>query len=184
MPSLILTKERNKLPNYYKTQKGFSYFFVPDCLLELRPMIDGFTLDLWLLLHSRIQHNQRGPWALLTDDQITNNPMWGDRSISAKEVSRSRKLLKQLGVLSYRKDGLAWHYFAVHPVSGVAIDPGQAEIERRDSVEPSRVAQLEAELAILKKQLEAKPSSTPPAPARRVPVQEDYDPYDTGAVLD
>ena len=38
-------------------QPGFSYFSIPNRLLELRPKMHPFTLDLWLLLHSRIQHN-------------------------------------------------------------------------------------------------------------------------------
>jgi hypothetical protein len=174
------------MPNYYKSQKGFSYFFVPNRLLELLPEMDNFALDLWLLLHSRIQHNYKGPCVLLTDDQIAKFPMWGDRSISAKEISRARAQLKKLGVLSYRKEGLAWQYFAVHPVSGVPIDPGQAELEQKEvrqaTAETSRVAQLEAELASLKKLLAKPPDvvTTQATPASRIP--EDFDPFDTGQV--
>ena len=173
------------MPNYYKNQKGFSYFFTPDRLLELRPKMDGFDLDLWLLLHSRIQHNQRGPCVLLTDDQIATHLMWGERCINEKEISRARALLKKLGVLSYRKEGLAWRYFAVHPVSGVPIDPEQAEFEQKEArqgtAETSRVAELEAELASLKKLL-VKPTDVVTTPTTHVP--EDFDPFDTGQVSD
>jgi hypothetical protein len=172
--------------NYYKSQTGFSYFFVPNRLLELLPEMDNFALDLWLLLHSRIQHNYKGPCVLLTDDQIAKFPMWGERSISAKEISRARAQLKKLGVLSYRKEGLAWMYYAVHPVSGIPIDPGQAALEQkevRQATESSLVAQLQAENASLKKLL-AKPADVIAPPAARIPIPEDYDQFDTGQVFE
>jgi hypothetical protein len=176
------------MPNYYKKQNGFSYFSVPDRLLELRPKIDSFTLDLWLLLHCRIQHNQNAPRVLLTDDQIANHAMWEGRSIHETEISRARALLKKLGVLAYRKEGLAWIYFPVHPVSGVCLDPEQADLEekkkqkqaRETAVETSRVAQLEAELASLRKQLPAQSATV--VTARVTHVAEDFDPFDTGQV--
>jgi hypothetical protein len=173
------------LPNYYKTQKGFSYFFTPDRVLELRPKMDGFTLDLWLLLHSRIQHNQKVPRVLLTDDQIANHPMWGERSINETEISRARALLKKLGVLSYRKEGLAWWYFVVNPVTGISIDPEQAQLEEKQAhqtaTETSEVAKLRAEVEMLKKQLPIQPAAVT-APAKL--VHEDYDQFDTGQVLE
>lgn len=172
------------MPNYYKGQKGFSYFFTPDRLIELRPQIDSFTLDLWLLLHSRIQHNLKGTRVLLSDDEIAKHPMWGERSINATEISRSRAQLKTLGVLSYRKDGLAWWYFAVHPKTGLTIDTEQAEIERKEALQvetkTSRVAELEAEVASLRKKLLVQPTSALPT----LFVSEDFDPLDTGQVDD
>jgi hypothetical protein len=171
------------LPNYYKNQRGFSYFFTPDRVLELRPKMDGFTLDLWLLLHSRIQHNQKVPRVLLTDDQIATHPMWGGRQINSTEISRARALLKKLNVLSYRKEGAAWWYFVVNPVTGISIDPEQAQLEEKQAhqtaTETSEVAKLKAEVEMLKKQLPVQPAAVA-APAKL--VHEDYDQFDTGQV--
>lgn len=172
------------MPNYYKGQPGFSYFLVPNLLLDLRPKMQDFSFDFWLLLHSRIQH-QKDPRVMLTDDQIAEFPIWGGRRINAKEISRARTLLKKLGVLSYRKEGKAYWYFVVHPMTGFAIDPVQAKLEQKEAqkatAESSEVAQLKAEVARLKN-LMAKPIDV----ITRVPVVPtvDYDELDTGEVLD
>jgi hypothetical protein len=164
--------------NHYKGIKGFSYFFVPDRLIDFVPQIGGFTLELWLLLHYRIQHNRVGAWTLFTDDQIATHSIWGGRSISLKEISRARALLKKLGLLAYSKEDKAYKYFVVHPVSGMPLDKEQAEIERKktqkEPAKTSREVELEAELASLRKQLATQ------APAMRVPVWEDA--FDTGQV--
>ena len=192
------------MPPYYRGHAGFSYFFIPDRLLELRPQMDPFDLDLWLLLHKGIQHNQKGTSVLLTDDQIAKHAIWGQREINAKEISRARALLKKLGVLSYRKQGLAWQYYAVHPLTGIPIDPEQAEREQKEvrqaTAEASRVTELEAKIASLEKRL-AKPTDNDsgrksgskttateqqeqegPIPLDYYPIAEDYDPLDTGQV--
>jgi hypothetical protein len=172
--------------NYYKGQKGFSYFFTPNRLLELLPKMGGhFALELWLMLHSRIQHNQVRPCALLADDQIAAHPMWAGRSINPTEISRARSLLKELGLLTYRKDGIAFWYFVTNPLTGIPIDAEQAKLEQQGSTEASKVAKLQAKVEALEKQLQTRLPTTVVVPAKKAaPVYDDDRFPDTGFVED
>jgi hypothetical protein len=141
------------MPSYYKNTTGFSYFQVPDRLMELRPQLQNFAVDLWLLVHCAMQHNTRSPNVLLTDDQIANHPSWGGRSINPREISKARTALKKHGLLHYRKDGQAWLYFCTHPITGKVIDPTEAARQAQDAKDNSELARAKAELAALKAQI-------------------------------
>jgi hypothetical protein len=145
------------MSSYYQKAKGFSYFQVPDRLMELYPQLQDFAFHLWLLLHCGMQHNQHSPNILLTDDQIAKDPFWGDRNINAKEISRARAVLKKHSLLHYRRDGQAWMYFCTHPITGITMCPTEAARQaaelRSTEGKDAEIAKLKEELAALKAQV-------------------------------
>jgi len=167
------------MPSYYKNTNGFSYFQVPDRLMELRPQLQNFAVDLWLLVHCAMQHNTRSPNVLLTDDQIAKHPSWGDRKINSKEISRARTELNKHGLLHYRKDGQAWLYFCTHPITGKAIDPKEAARQAAEDTEANELTKVKAELAALKAQMISQASVMKSPPKRELNLNE-YE--DTGQV--
>ena len=147
--------------NYYGKTRGFSWFPVPDRLLERLPDLErSFHLELWLRLHSEIQH-QKYPFVLLSDDQMLEHKMWSHRTIDATELSRGRKALKKLGLLTYRREGMAYRYFVCHPITGIALDPEQAKAEVQQSTSDLELEALRAEIAMLKQQQQAKSANQP-----------------------
>jgi hypothetical protein len=169
------------MPSYYKNATGFSYFQVPDRLMELRPLLQPFFFDLWLFLHYRVQHNINGPYTVLTDDQIVNHALWRDRKINPREISRARAALKKIGLLHYTKEGSAWKYFAVHPITGITLDPTEAARQAAEGAENNELAKVKAELAALKAQMASGASVMKP-PQKR---EHSYNGYaDTGQVED
>lgn len=169
------------MPSYYKNTTGFSYFMVPDRLMELRPQLQNFAVDLWLLLHCAMQHNKRSPSISLTDSQIANHASWGDRKINSKEISRARTALSKHGLLHYRKDGQAWLYFCVHPITGKAIDPAEATRQSAENTETNELTKVKAELAALKAQMASQASVMKPPPKREF---DKWGNEDTGQVED
>jgi ribosomal protein L29 len=188
------------MPSYYRKEVGFSHFPVPDRLVELHAQLQGFAFSLWILLHSKIQHNTHSPSILLSDDQIAKDSFWGDRSINPKEISRARAVLKKYGLLHYRKDGQAWLYYATHPITGRTIDPVEAARQAKELNTPkdAELAKVraeaneakaeadaaKAELAELRAQLMAKTQTISPSVVKQ-PRKQGFDAYefeDTGQV--
>ncbi|MBB5331796.1 hypothetical protein [Tunturiibacter gelidoferens] len=182
------------MPSIYLKESGFTYFQVPDRLIELRPQLTVFSFDLLLLLHCLMQHNRKRPGCvLLADDQIANHPSWGDRKISSKEVSRSRTELKKRSLLHYRSEGRSWMYFCTDPRTGRVIDQVEAARQAKELNAPkdaelakvrAEADEAKAELAILKAQIIAKNQTISPSVVKHT-RKHGFDPYefeDTGQV--
>jgi hypothetical protein len=141
------------MPNFYGASKQLSYFSIPDRLLQLRlsSELQNFHFEFWLFIHCRMQHQSLHTRILLTGDQISSHPLWCGRTINAKEVSRARSSLKKLGLLDYRKDGVAYWYFVTHPVTGKVIDAEelalQAKEEKAAKSNDTELAKAQAEIA-------------------------------------